>query len=74
MSVVKSYKGLAGELGIETPRGSRDTALSIRLTDADARKLDLLAKKLGVRGRSTMARLILEKFISDHVPERRGKR
>jgi metal-responsive CopG/Arc/MetJ family transcriptional regulator len=62
------------DLGIVLPQKSKDTLLSVRLTTDDASKLEALAKKLGVRGRSTMARLILEKFIAEHAPDRKGKR
>ncbi len=54
------------ELGISPPGKVKGSLLSVRLTDEDAQTLDALAQHLGVRGRSTMARLVLEKFAADH--------
>jgi hypothetical protein len=62
------------ELGITPPSASKATLLSVRLANSDADKLRLLAKQLGVRGRSTMARLIIEKFVAEHDPTVKGKR
>jgi hypothetical protein len=73
MLSMSTNKKLADALGIEPPRGAKDTAVSIRMNEEDALKLDLLAKQLGVRGRSTVARLILEKFIAEHDPTK-GRR
>jgi hypothetical protein len=47
--------------------------VTFRLLGPDAAKLDQLAKRVKV-GRSRMARLIVEKFIGEHDPEKKGKR
>lgn len=60
-------------LGIDAPAPTKDTMLSVRLRGEDVRKLDLIAKKLGVRGRSTIARLVLERFVAEHDPGKKGK-
>jgi hypothetical protein len=73
IDAMKADKRLAAELGIDLKK-RKDTLLSVRVADDDARKLGVLAQKLGVRGRSTMARIIIEKFIAEHDPDRRGKR
>jgi hypothetical protein len=61
------------DLGLVPRRPSRAEIFSVRLSGEDARKLSTLAKRLKV-GRSAMARLILEKFIKDHDPEKGAKR
>jgi hypothetical protein len=55
---------------VEKPRAD---LFSIRLSGEDSRKLEKLAKGLKV-GKSAMARLIVEKFIAEHDPDRRGGR
>jgi hypothetical protein len=61
------------DLGIVAPKKGRGELLSVRLSTDNMRKLEALGKRLDV-GRSTMARLILEKFIAEHDPDQRGKR
>jgi hypothetical protein len=58
------------ELGIVVPEKKQtEKPLSLRLKKDDIRKLYLLAERLKV-GPSTMARLIVEKFIKQHDPDR----
>jgi len=71
---MKKRRNAFADLGLAAPQKSKDTLLSVRLTTDDARTLETLAKKLGVRGRSTLARLVLEKFIAEHDADRKGKR
>jgi hypothetical protein len=61
------------DLGIVAPPRGKGELISIRLQPHLARKLEVFAKQIGV-GRSTMGRLILEKFIAEHDPDRKGKR
>jgi hypothetical protein len=60
-------KGL-DDLGIVAPLKKAALPLSVRMTDDALRKLGKLGKRLKI-GPSTMARLILEKFIKEHDPE-----
>lgn len=60
----------ADDLGIVVPQKRTALPLSIRLSDDDVRKLGLLGQRLKV-GPSTMARLIVEKFIKEHDPDER---
>lgn len=60
-------------LGLEIPEVLKASQISFRLSGLDMRKLDALAKQAKV-GRSKLARLIIEKFIADHDPERKGRR
>ncbi len=57
------------DLGIVVPEKVKAELITFRLKGVDARKLGKLAKRLKV-GRSSMARLIVEKFINEHDPER----
>jgi len=57
------------DLGIVVPEKQTVSPLSVRLTKDDLRKLAALGRRLKI-GRSTMARLIVEKFIKEHDPER----
>jgi hypothetical protein len=57
------------DLGLELPGEIKDETITFRLKASDARKLGELAKGVQV-GRSTMARLIVEKFIKEHGPKR----
>ena len=61
------------EWGIELPEKQSVQPLSIRLSADYMRKLIALGEKVDV-GPSTMGRLILEKFIKEHDPERKGGR
>lgn len=47
--------------------------VTFRLLGPDAAKLDVLGKRLKM-GRSKMARLIVEKFLAEHDPDRKGRR
>ncbi len=60
-------------LGLVVPEDVRAAQINFRLSGVDARKLDTLAKRLKV-GRSKMVRLIVEKFIAEHDPEKKKKR
>ncbi len=62
-------RGVRNDLGIVAPEKIKAELITFRLKGVDARKLRTLAKRLKV-GRSSMARLIVEKFINDHDPER----
>jgi hypothetical protein len=55
--------------GLTVPEHLPAVILTFRLTGVNARKLAKLGKELKV-GRSKMARLIIEKFIEEHDPER----
>jgi len=57
------------DLGIVVPEKQTVSPLSVRLTKDDLRKLAALGKRLKI-GPSTMARLIVEKFIKQHDPDR----
>jgi hypothetical protein len=57
------------DLGIVAPEKVKAELITFRLKGVEARKLGKLAKRLKV-GRSSMARLIVEKFIKEHDPER----
>jgi len=57
------------DLGIVVPEKQTVSPLSVRLTKDDLRKLGALGKRLKI-GPSTMARLIVEKFIKQHDPDR----
>jgi len=61
------------ELGLALPEAPKASQISFRLKGGELRKLDALAKQANV-GRSKLARLIVEKFIADHDPERKGRR
>jgi hypothetical protein len=61
------------DLGLVVPEDVRAAQINFRLSGVDARKLDTLAKRLKV-GRSKMVRLIVEKFIAEHDPEKTEKR
>jgi hypothetical protein len=67
--MAKDRQRNADDLGIVAPRKKADVPLSVRLTNDDLRKLAKLGRRLKV-GRSTMARLIVEKFIKEHDPDR----
>ncbi len=70
--MVKRTK-LEDDLGIVVPERQTVMPLSVRLTKDDLRKLGVLGDRLKV-GPSTMARLIVEKFIKEHDPDaKRGK-
>jgi len=56
-------------MGIVLPEKQTARPLSVRLTKDDLRKLSALGRRLKV-GPSTMARLIVEKFIKEHDPDR----
>jgi hypothetical protein len=71
MIVMAKRKSLADDLGIVVPEKQTAPPLSVRLAKDDLRKLGLLAARLKV-GSSTMARLIVEKFIKEHDPDERG--
>src|SRR5579863_7510944 len=60
------------DLGLVVPEDVRAAQINFRLSGVDARKLDTLAKRLKV-GRSKMVRLIVEKFIAEHDPEKRRR-
>lgn len=60
-------------LGLEIPEALKASQISFRLSGLDMRKLDALAKQAKV-GRSKLVRLIVEKFIAEHDPERKEKR
>ena len=57
------------DLGIVAPEKKAALPLSVRLSDNDLRKLTKLGRRLKI-GPSTMARLIVEKFIKEHDPEK----
>jgi hypothetical protein len=57
------------DLGLQLPGESRAELITFRLQASQAKKLAALAKRVNV-GRSTMARLIVEKFIKEHDPNR----
>jgi hypothetical protein len=61
------------DLGLEIPEMLKASQVSFRLSGLDMRKLDALARGANV-GRSKLARLIVEKFIAEHDPERKGRR
>jgi metal-responsive CopG/Arc/MetJ family transcriptional regulator len=67
MYMKKTPRNAFEALGIRAPESTKDAIITVRLTEADAEKLDALVAKLGVRGRSTLARLILERFIAEHA-------
>jgi hypothetical protein len=60
---------LEDDLGIVVPQRTAVQPMSVRLTETDLRKLGALAQRLKV-GPSTLARLIVEKFIKEHDPDR----
>jgi len=66
-------KNPAEEWGIELPQPQSIPPISVRLSKDALRKLTLLGEKVDV-GPSTMARLIIEKFVKEHDPERIGGR
>jgi hypothetical protein len=63
-------KSPAEEWGIELPQPQSIPPISVRLSKDDLRKLTLLGEKVDV-GPSTMARLIIEKFIKEHDPDQK---
>ena len=65
------HRNAAEELGIELPERQSAPPLSVRFSKDDLRKLTALGARLKV-GPSTMARLIVEKFIKQHDPDRKG--
>ena len=66
MSDMKIGKGAApSKLG----DGTRDVRITFRLKVRDKRVLERLAKQAGV-GTSTMARLIVERYVTDHGKKR----
>jgi len=56
-------------MGLALPEKLPAIAINFRLSGVDGRKLDTLAKRLKI-GRSKMARLIVEKFIAQHDPDK----
>ncbi|MSP59832.1 MAG: hypothetical protein EXR72_05730 [Myxococcales bacterium] len=50
----------------------RTVAINFRLTEADAADLRTLAKGASV-GHTTLARVIIEKYVADHRPTKRGR-
>ena len=62
-------KKATDDLGIVLPEKQTAPPLSIRFAKSDLRKLAVLGDRLKV-GPSTMARLIVEKFIKEHDPDR----
>lgn len=50
------------------PSAWREVRMSIRLHKADVDILRVLAKRANV-GPSTMARLVVERYIADHAPK-----
>ena len=68
--MAKGKQRNADDLGIVAPQKKAALPLSVRLSDDDMRKLGLLGQRLKV-GPSTMARLIVEKFIKEHDPDER---
>ena len=75
MSYIQTHmkKRAPDDMGLVLPKRGSGDMISVRLSPDNARKLGVLSKRLDV-GRSTMARLILEKFIAEHDPDRKGKR
>lgn len=71
--MAKRSKDTLSDLGLVVPEVLRAAQINFRLSGVDVRKLDALAKQANV-GRSKLARLIVEKFIADHDPERKGRR
>ena len=67
--MAKGKQRNADDLGIIVPQKKAALPLSVRLADDDMRKLGVLGRRLKV-GPSTMARLIVEKFIKEHDPDR----
>ena len=66
----RKRKSPTDDLGIVLPvRVPAPRPLSVRLNHENLRKLTALADRLKV-GPSTMARLIVEKFIAEHDPDR----
>ena len=61
------------ELGLTLQGSPKPSQISFRLKGTEMRKLDALAKQAKV-GRSKLVRLIVEKFIAEHDPERKEKR
>lgn len=49
--------------------GTRDVRLTFRLSARDKKVLDRMAEQAGV-GASTMARLIVERYVKDHGGKR----
>jgi hypothetical protein len=66
--MAKGKQRNADDLGIVAPEKKAALPLSVRLSENDLRKLAKLGRRLKV-GPSTMARLIVEKFIKEHDPE-----
>jgi hypothetical protein len=69
MVKARRKRGTGDDLGIDVPVRRAAVPLSVRIADDDLRKLTKLGDRVGV-GPSTMARLILEKFIKEHDPDR----
>ena len=57
------------DLGLKVPENIPAVIVTFRLKGVEARKLNTLAKRLKI-GRSAMTRLIVEKFIKQHDPEK----
>lgn len=55
--------------GLELPEKANGEVITFRLKGVDARRLEKLSKRLKI-GRSAMARLIIEKFINEHDPDK----
>ena len=64
-----SKRAKVDTMGLAVPERLPAIAINFRLKGGEGRKLDELAKRLKV-GRSKMARLIVEKFIADHDPDK----
>jgi hypothetical protein len=62
-------RNAAQALGIELPENQTVPPLSVRLLKDDLRKLTVLGERIEI-GPSSMARLIIEKFIKQHDPDR----
>lgn len=59
----------AKPFGLDVPEKANGEIITFRLKGVDVKRLEKLAKRVKV-GRSTMARLIIEKFINEHDPEK----
>ena len=67
-NTVRTVKRDTGSLGLTAPDTAKAVVITFRLKGGDARKFGKLAKRMKV-GRSSMARLIIEKFIKEHDPD-----
>lgn len=59
-------------LGLQLPDAAKSTIVTFRLSEDDVRKLDELGKPLKL-GRSSIARLIVEKFIAENAAATKGR-